>query len=166
MKLASQLAICQERRVARAVAPVRTAIRDGRSALFCFDQPIGTTRLDLLGPNGMSGGNRDGFLVASVPTLQLWSPTSTHRPIAKAAANADFPAGLDAIARRAAPLVGDELPLLLAMLAAIREETAGMCFRVPTVGDAVTSTGRPTAAAWMSALSLADIQAAMLKSVA
>ena len=166
MKLASQLAAHQERVIARAVGPVRDAIRAGRSMFCCFDQPNGTTRLDLLGPNGMIGGSDDGFLCASVPTLRLWSPTATARPIAQAAANKDFPSGLDAIARRAAPLIGDELPLLLAMLAAIREETASMRFRSPNVGDLVTSSGRPTAAAWMSALSLADIQAAVFKAVA
>ena len=166
MKLASQLAAHQERLVARAVGPVRDAVRSGRSMFCCFDHPNGTTRLDLLGPNGMIGGSNDGFLCASVPTLRLWSPTATSRPIAQAAANKDFPSGLDAIARRAAPLIGDELPLLLAMLAAIREETASMRFRSPNVGDLVTSSGRPTAAAWMSALSLADIQAAVFKAVA
>ncbi len=166
MKLASQLAAGQERRIARAIAPVRAALREGRSLFCCFDRPTGTTRLDLLGPNGMIGGSDDGFLCASVPTLRLWSPTATTRPIALAAANKDFPAGLDTIARRAAPLIGDELPLLLAMLAAVQEETAGMRFRTPNVGNLVTSSGRPTAAAWMSALSLADIQAAVLKAVA
>ncbi len=166
MKLASQLAAHQERLIARAVQPVRAAIRAGRSIFCCFDHANGTTRLDLLGPNGMSGGSNDGFLCASVPTVRLWSPTATARPIAQAAANKDFPAGLDAIARRAAPLIGDELPLLLAMLAIVREETAGMDFRTPNVGDLVTNSGRPTAAAWMSKLSLADIQAAVVKAVA
>ncbi len=134
--------------------------------LCCFDHPNGTTRLDLLGPKGMIGGADDGFLCAPVPTFRLWSPTATTRPIAQAAANKDFPAGLDAIARRAAPLIGEELPLLLAILSAIQEETAGMRFRTPNVGELVTSSGRPTAAAWMSALSLADIQAAVFKAVA
>ena len=166
MKLASQLASRQQRLISRAVGPVRDAVRAGRSMLWCFDHPTGTTRLDLMGPNGMIGGASDGFLCAPVPTLRLWSPTATARPIALAAANKDFPAGLDAIARRAAPLIGDELPLLLAMLAAVQEETAGMRFRTPNVGDLVTSSGRPTAAAWMSALSLADIQVAVLKAVA
>ena len=166
MKLASQFAARQDRLIARVVGPIRDAVRADRSMFCCFDHPNGTTRLDLLGPNGMIGGSNDGFLCASVPTLRLWSPTATARPIAQAAANKDFPAGLDTIARRAAPLIGDELPLLLAMLAAVQEETAGMRFRTPNVGDLVTSSGRPTAAAWMSALSLADIQAAVLKAVA
>jgi hypothetical protein len=166
VKLATQLAAHRERRIARAIAPVRAAVREGRSLFCCFDQPNGTTRLDLLGPNGMIGGSNDGFLYASVPTLRLWSPTAMARPIAQAAANKDFPAGLNTIARRAAPLLGDELPLLLAMLVAVQEETAGMRFRSPNVGDLITSSGRPTAEAWMSALSLADIQAAVLKAVA
>ena len=166
MKLASHLAAVSERYFARAIVPVRAALREGRS-LFCyFDQPNGTTRLDVMGPNGMMGGACDGFLCAPVPTIRLWSPTATARPIVLAAANKDFPAGLDAIARRGAPLVGDELPLLLAVLNVVREETAEMRFRVPAVGDRVTSAGRPTAEAWASALSLADIEAALLKAVA
>jgi len=51
------------------------------------------------------------------------------------------------------------------MLAAICEETAGMRFRALAVGECIASTGRPTAS-WMSALSLADIQAVLLKAVA
>lgn len=166
MRLASQVVAAQERRIARAIVPVRAAVREGRSLFCCFDRPNGTTRLDLMGPNGMTGGGDDGFLRAPVPTLRLWSPTATSRPIALAAANSDFPAGLDAIARRAAPLVGDELPVLLAVLSVVREETAGMRFRIPSVGDAVTAAGRPSIAAWASALSLADIQTAVLKAVA
>jgi hypothetical protein len=166
VKVASAVAAGQERRIARSVAPVRAALREGRSLLCCFDRPEGLTRLDLMGPRGMTGGCDDGFLVAPVPTLRLWSPTATSRPIAIAAANKDFPEALDALARRATPLVGEELPMLLAMLAVVREETAGMRFRIPAVGDAVTATGRPAIAAWASALSLGDIQAAVLKAVA
>jgi hypothetical protein len=166
VRLASAVAAGQERRIASAVAPVRAALREGRSLLCCFDRPEGLTRIDVMGPNGMIGGSDDGFLVAPVPTLRLWSPTATSRPIAIAAANKDFPDSLDALARRATPLVGDELPMLLAMLAVVREETAGMRFRIPAVGDSVTATGRPGIAAWASALSLADIQAAVLKAVA
>jgi hypothetical protein len=119
-----------------------------------------------MGPKGMTGGCDDGFLVAPVPTLRLWSPTATSRPIAIAAANKDFPEALDALTRRATPLVGDELPMLLAMLAVVREETGGMLFRIPSVGDNVTASGRPGISAWASALSVADIQAAVLKAVA
>ena len=166
MKLASQLVARQERRIACAIAPVRAALREERSLFCCFEQPLGTTQPDLLGPNGMIGGDGDGFLCAPVPTLRLWSPTATARPIAQAAANKDFPAGLAAIARRAAPLVGDELPLLLALLTTVREETAGMRFRTPAVGALVTASGRPSVESWAFALSLADIQVAVLKSVA
>lgn len=165
MKLASQVAAGQARLIERTIAPVRAAVREGRSLFCCFDRPEGTTRIDLMGPNGMIGG-KDDFLVAPIPTLRLWSPSATSRPIAIAAANRDFPEALDALARRATPLVGDELPMLLAVLAVVREETAGMRFRIPAVGDAVTATGRPGIAAWASALSLSDIQVVVLNSVA
>ena len=41
-----------------------------------------------------------------------------------------------------------------------------MRFRIPSVGDTVTASGRPTVTAWATALSLADIQTAVLKAVA
>lgn len=166
MKLASAITAQQERFIARHVAHLRTTVRDGHSVLYTFDRDDGTfTRLEVLGPKGLRPEGGDLF-TASVPTVQLWSPTSCQRPIAKAAANRDFPAGLDTVATRAAPLVGQELPVVLALLAALREEAATMRFRIPSVGDGVTSTGRPTALAWMSALSLADVEAAFLDAVA
>ena len=166
MKLASAVAARKERFIARHVELLRATVRAGHAMLYTFDRTDGSsTRLDVMGPKGLRPGGLD-FLTASVPTVQLWSPTATQRPIAKAAANRDFPAGLDAIAKRAAPLVRDELPILLALLAALRDETAGMRFRVPSVGEMVTSRGRPTSDAWASALSMADIEAAMLKAVA
>lgn len=166
MKLASAVAAQQERFIARHVAHLRSTVREGHSVLYTFDREDGTfTRLEVLGPKGLRPEGGDLF-TAPVPTVQLWSPTSCQRPIAKAAANRDFPAGLDTVATRAAPLVGHELPVLLALLAALRDETATMRFRIPAVGDRVTSTGRPTASAWMVALSPADMEAALLEAVA
>lgn len=166
MKLASALAARKERFIARHVDLLRTTVRAGHALLYTFDHDDGATvRLDVLGPKGLAPAGGD-FLTAPVPTVQLWSPTSVQRPIVRAAANRDFPAGLDTIARRAAPLVGDDLPILLALLGALREETANMRFRIPTVGARVTSAGVPSVEAWASALSLADIEAALLKAVA
>lgn len=154
----------EARKIERAVVEVRSAIREGRSLLCCFNRPDGMTLVDLMGPKGMTGDD-DGYLAAPVPTVRLCSPTATTRPIAIAAANKDFPRALNALTRRATPLVGEQLPILLAMFAAVREETAGMRFRIPLVGHNVTATGRPTVAGWASALSLADFQAAVLKAV-
>jgi len=166
MKLASALAAQEERFIARHVDLLRATVRAGHALFYTFDRDGGaTTRLEILGPKGLlpSGGD---FLTAPVPTVQLWSPTACQRPIAKAAANHDFPAGLELIAKRAAPLVGDELPILLALLGALRDEAAAMRFRIPTVGERVTSRGIPSVEAWASALSLADIESALLKAVA
>ncbi len=163
--LATAVAAHQERLVARAVAPVREAVRAGRSLMCFFDRPEGSTRLEVMGPKGMAGGV-DEFLTAPVPTLRLWAPSAAVRPTAIAVANKDFPDALDSLARRATPLVGDELPFLLAVLSVIREETAGMRFRIPVVGSPVTATGRGSVAAWATALSLGDVQAAVLKAVA
>lgn len=151
--------------LAAGVAPVREAVRAGRSLICFFDRAEGSTRLEVLGPKGMVGG-ADEFLTAPVPTLRLWSPQASNQPIATAAANRGFPEALEALARRARPLVGDELPFLLAILSAVREETANMRFRVPSVGDLVTASGRPTLAAWGAALTLGDMQSAVYKAVA
>ena len=151
--------------LAPAVDPVREAVRSGRSLICFFDRAEGSTRLEVLGPKGMIGC-ADEFLTAPVPTLRLWSPQASNQPIATAAANKGFPDALEVLARRARPLVGDELPFLLAILSAVREETARMRFRVPSVGEMVTANGRPTLAAWGAALTLGDMQSAVLKAVA
>ena len=147
---------------ASTLALLRADVRAGRSCFITFDQPDCAAWLDILGPAGMDG---DPDLRAAVPTVRLWG-AGARAPLAEAAANRAFPVELDRVAQRARSLVGAEWPLLVTVLATIREATEGMRFRTPAFGDRITSRGRTNATAWMSALSLSDMQSAILKAVA
>lgn len=137
---------------------LRADIRAGRSFLVTYDHPDGVGWLDVLGPEGMRGGPQDGEFVAPVPTVRLWQPGGGPAPLAIAAANRAFPLELDRLAERARPLVRDEYPTLVLLLAAVREATAGLRFRVPTVGESVTEQGIPTLAPWASCLPLGVLE--------
>ena len=165
MKLASAIAAREERYIARQVASLRETLREGFSSLYYFDNDDGSNvRVDVLGPRGMRGGDGDGdgFLVAPVPTVRLWSPGSLTRPLAVAAANRGFPAALGAVAERARPLVGNEYAVLLALLAAIRDHAPRLRPRVPVVGVAFTSSGSPSLSAFTSCLGLGDLEASLI----
>jgi len=167
MKLASAVAAYEERYIARQVEVLRDTLREGYSVLYAFDDEDGaTTRVDVMGPRGMKGGNDGGFLSAPVPTVRLWSPAALSRPLAVAAANRNFPAALDAVAERARPLVGDEYRLLLALLATVREHAPRLRPRVPTVGSAFTSSGTPSLSAFTSCLGLGDLEESFVRAVA
>ncbi len=142
---------------------LHTDVRAGRSCLVTFDRPEGIAWLDILGPAGMRGNDPDSF-TAPVLTVRLWPAGGGSAPLAVAAANRDFPAELDHLAERARPVVGDEWRLLVAVLATVRDATAGMRFRIPSVGDAVTEVGTPSGHAWASCLTLGDLQSAILRS--
>ena len=139
----------------------RTDVRAGRSCLVLFDRPDGIAWLDILGPAGMRGS--DPAFAAPVPTVRLWPAGGGAAPLAVAAANRAFPAELERVAERARLVVGEEWPLLLAVLATVREATEGMRFRVQSVGDTVTEVGSPSAHAWRSCLPLGDLQTAVLR---
>lgn len=79
------------------------------------------------------------------------------------AANEALVTRLAQVEDRARPLVGEELPFLVALLVGLREGVLGARPRVPLVGDAVTSTGVPDLDAWASCLALGDIQGTLLR---
>lgn len=167
MKLASAVAAREERFIAWHVALLRATLAEGRSLLYTFDRDDGTcTCVEVLGPKGMVGGADDGFFVAPVPTVRLWSPGSCSRPLAVAAANRAFPETLGALAERARPLVGDEHRVLLALLATVRDHAPRLRPRVPKVGTAITSSATPSLAAFVSCLGLGDVEDSILKAVA
>lgn len=166
MKLASAIAAREERYIARHVAFLRGSLAAGRSLFYAFDREDGTsTRLDVMGPRGMVGDD-DGFLAAPVPTVRLWSPGSFARPLAVAAANRSFPEALTSLAERARPLVGAEYPVLLALLATVRDHAPRLRPRVPVVGAAFTSTGTPSISAFVSCLGLGDLEESILRAAA
>ena len=166
MKLASTIAAREERYIARHVALLRGSLAEGRSVLYAFDRDDGTsTRLDVMGPRGMEG-DEGGFLAAPVPTVRLWSPGSLFRPLAVAAANRSFPEALISLAERARPLVGSEYPVLLALLATVREHAPRLRPRVPIVGPAFRSSGSPSISAFTSCLGLGDLEESILRAAA
>ena len=163
MKLASAIAAGEERYIARHVAFLRGSLAEGRSLFYAFDHEDGTSaRLDVMGPRGMSGDD-EGFLAAPVPTVRLWSPGSQSRPLAVAAANRSFPEALTSLAERARPLVGPEYPVLLALLATVRDHAPRLRPRVPVVGTAFTSSGTPSMSAFVSCLGLGDLEESILR---
>jgi hypothetical protein len=166
VKLASQVAAHQERLIARHVTMLRATLNEGRSLFYAFDREDGAcTRVDVLGPRGMIGGE-DGMFLAPVPTVRLWTPGAASRPLAVAAANRGFPEALDALAERARPLVGYEFAVLLALLATVRDHAPRLRPRVPKVPMAFTSSGAPSVAAFVSCLGLGDVEDSILKAVA
>lgn len=137
---------------------LRTDVRAGRSCIVTYDHPDGVGWLDVFGPEGMRGGPRDGAFTAPVPTVRLWQPGGGVAPLAVAAANRAFPLELDRLAERARPLVRDEYPTLVLLLATIRETTSGLRFRVPMVGESVTEEGAPALIPWASCLPLGVLE--------
>jgi hypothetical protein len=170
VRLASAVAAQQQRFIARHVARLRDSLAAGHSLLYTFDRVDGTfTRLDVMGPRGLrcSGAANDGdFLAAPVPTVRLWSPSSHQRPLAVASADRNFGPSLDVLDERAKPLVGDELAVLLALLATIRDHAPRLRPRVPKVPLAFTSSGTPSMHAWASCLGLGDLEDGLAKQVA
>lgn len=134
--------------------------------LYAFDaEDAPGARLDVMGPNGMRGGDGpEDLLAAPVPTVRLWAPSSSSRPLAVAAADRNLSVALDKLAARARPLVGSEYEVLLALLAAVRE-AAPRRARVPKVGAAITRSGTPSMPAFASCLGLGDLEEALLGAV-
>jgi hypothetical protein len=143
------------------VEQVRALVRAGRGALVTFERPDAPW-LEVAGPNGM--GVADGGLGhAEVPTLRLHRNGDAH-PLAVASADGDFAVGLHAIAEFSRPLLGDEHPLLVALLAAVRDAAADRRPRTPQAGTNVRETGAPDAAGFLSCLTLGDLQGAVERS--
>ena len=143
------------------IANVGEIVRTGHGALIAFDGPD-TPWLEIAGPNGMSPGG-GAFGVAPVPTLRL------HRngeagPLAVAVANDQFAEGLHTIAQFARPLLGDEHPALVALLAAVRDAASDKRPRAPQVGTRLRESGSPDPAGWLSCLTLGDLQRAVAES--
>ena len=141
-------------RDAREVDAICADVRSGRGAFVTFGTSQGAF-LEVAGPKGLPGWK----LLCNAPIPQvLLHQLEPGVPLATAAANREFPRGLDDLATKAAPLLGDETPFLQALLAAIQETTATMRFRVPSVSEIVEEEGEPLFGAWASCLSLGVLQ--------
>jgi len=147
------------------LALLRDDLRTGHACFVSFDGPQGTAWVEILGPKGTRP--HGDCLVAPVRTLRLWVPGQSSTPRAVAVATHGFDAGLRAIEEHARPhLHPPEVTLLQAMLCVVRAVAKGRGPRVPGVGDRVTQEGSPSLQAWASCLTLGDLEAALLKSVA
>lgn len=114
------------------------------------------------GPRGMRGD--PPVVAAGPPRLELWPRGGGPRPLVEVpvAANRNPRQDFARLSQqRLDPTAG--WLLLLALLVALDEAPRARP-RVPTVGDRLTSTGAPTLSAWASALTLADLQTALLRS--
>ncbi len=138
---------------------IRDLVRTGYGALITFEAPDAPW-LEIAGPQGVSPGGH--LFGAPVPTVRL-RRNGAGGPLAEAAANNNFSAGLSTLAECAKPLIGEEFPALLALLAAVHDASGAKRRRVPTVGTRITQTGVPDLHAWMSCLSLGDLQGAVAR---
>ncbi len=146
---------------------VREDVRQGYALIATFKGPTGTSWMEIRGPRGMRPEG-DRFLASDVPTLRLWLPDKHREPVVVAAANRAFDAGLRAIEDEARPhLHAPDLAWLAALLRVVREAAPPVRRpRVPRVGAQVTEAGSPSLWGWASCLTLGDLEAALLKSVA
>ncbi len=145
---------------------LRADVRQGYACIATFDGPRGTAWMEIRGPKGMRPLG-DGFLAAEVPTLRLWVPDNAGQPLAEAAANRDFDAGLATIEAEARPhLFEREVAWLVALLAAVRDAVPVRRPRIPTVGPRLTERGDPSVQGWASCLTLGDLEAALRKAAA
>ena len=113
------------------------------------------------GPKGWRGDSPSG--PAGEPRIELWPPGGANRPVAELhiAANQDFRGDLRRLGqRRLEPFNG--WLLMLGLLHAL-DEASRVRPRIATVGDGVTAAGVTTLGAWASALTLADLQSALLR---
>lgn len=145
---------------------LRADVRQGYACIATFDGPRGTAWMEIRGPKGMRPVG-DGFLTAEVPTLRLWVPDNAGQPLAEAAANRDFDAGLATIEAEARPhLFEREIAWLVALLGVVRDAVPVRRPRIPTVGPRLVERGAPSVQGWASCLTLGDLEAALRKAAA
>lgn len=139
---------------------VADLVRAGYGALLTFETP--GAWLELAGPNGAMGDEGDLWR-APVTTVRLVRE-GAEGVVATAARDEAFARALDTLADEARPHAGHEYAELVAVLRAIREVTAKPRTRMPTVGPALREHGEPSLTAWLSCLTLADLEGALAES--
>lgn len=142
------------------VQEVSDLVRAGYGALLTFDTP--GAWVELAGPNGAKGAEDDRWR-APVTTLRLVREGAPG-VVVTASRDAAFAKMLGELAEQARPFAGDDHPVLLALLRAIRDASAKPRSRMPTVGSGLVEHGETSLAAWLSCLTLADLEEAMAES--
>lgn len=139
------------------VNDVSALVRAGYGGLVTFANPAAW--IELAGPRG-GRGDAGPTWQAPVTTVRLVREGKAG-VVTEASADGAFARMLDTIAEQARPFAGDDHATLVAMLRAIRELSAKPRERMPTVGPEFVEHGEPNLLAWLSCLTLADLEQAM-----
>lgn len=149
----------------RAIGPLIADLcgetRAGWSWMLTLSREPTPAWLAFHGPKGWRGAPSTS--PAAEPRLELWPPGGAGHPVIALplAANQDPARHMQDLGRRALDADAGWL-LMLGLLHALDEASRARP-RVAIVGEAVTATGAPTLQAWTSALTLADLQSALLR---
>ena len=144
----------------RLVQKMCVETRAGRSWILTLSKEEAPAWLAFHGPQG--AGGEPPVISASAPRIELWPAGGANRPVVAlpVAANQDLRGDLHRLGqRRLEPFNG--WLLMLGLVHAL-DEASRTRPRIATVGDGVTATGVTTLGAWTSALTLADLQSALL----
>ena len=149
------------RAVGRLVQEMCEETRAGWSWMVMLSQVEAPAWLAFHGPQGWRGDPSPG--AAGEPRIELWPAGGANRPVVALplAANQDPARHLHELGHRA--LDADAGWLLLLSLLHALDEASRARPRVPTVGDALRWSGAPTLGAWASAMSLGDLENALLR---
>ena len=144
----------------RLVQKMCVETRAGRSWMLTLSKEESPAWLAFHGPQG--AGGEPPVISASAPRIELWPAGGANRPVVTLpiAANQDFRGDLHRLGqRRLEPFNG--WLLMLGLVHALDEASRARP-RIATVGDSLTATGVTTLGGWASALTLADLQSALL----
>lgn len=144
----------------RLVQEMCVETRAGRSWMLTLSKEESPAWLAFHGSQRTQGD--PPVISACASRIELWPAGGANRPVVELpiAANQDFRGDLHRLGlRRLEPFNG--WLLMLGLVHAL-DEAARARPRMPVVGDALTCAGAPTLAAWTSALSLANLQSALL----
>ena len=148
------------RAVGRLVQEMCEETRAGWSWMVMLSQVEAPGWLAVHGPHGWRGDPSPG--AAGEPRIELWPAGGANRPVVElpVAANQDFRGDLHRLGqRRLEPFNG--WLLMLGLVHALDEASRARPRR-PVIGDALSCTGAPALSDWASALSLANLQSALL----
>ena len=116
------------------------------------------------GPKGMRGGEGEVAVpLAGEPRLELWPAGGANQPLIMVPVGVNRPFRENVRQLFGRPMDPRAGWLLLLSLLHALDEAARARQRVPTVGDALLATGTPTLPAWASALTLGDLESALLR---
>ena len=150
--------------IGRQVEALCAVTRAGWSWMLLPEEDDGRWWLAFHGARGWRGASDlEVTPIIGEPRLELWSSCAANTPLVTVAvtANQHFREIVHRTFDRPVSLRAGWL-ILLSLLHAL-DEAARARPRVPSVGEALTATGTPTLSTWASALTLGDLEAALLR---